>query len=397
MLPVNLLNTLKALALEQKPLPAAASDSVPKNIPFELGQKLVASIQAQVEPGVFKVQVANQLIQMQLPSSLRSGDTVQLQVVSIQPRLTFSMVNPESPLATADQLGPTARLLSSLSQQPPDKAYIQAAKNMPLWPVAEPPKVRQLAGLLHDALSNSGLFYESHQALWLEGARSTLQLLQEPQNQLSAQQQPQGQTAPQNQAVKDVTTAALPFMENPAARITTAADAAPLNTTLTQFAQNPSLQNPGTQNSGVQLSAPDAGPMQKNSAQVAPQAADAPVSIPEQLRPLLQQQLNALETGQLVWQGNVWPNQPMQWAVHEEAARTPDAAGLKQWVTQIQMDLPNLGTVSATLRFSGSALRLTLDADAANTRALFGSARTQLISALSDAGIKVQSAQVSHS
>ena len=410
MLPVNLLNTLKALALEQKPLPVAASDGiVPKNVHFELGQKLVASVQAQVEPGVFKVLVANQLVQMQLPSSFRSGDTVQLQVVSIQPRLTFSMVNPESPLATADQLGPTARLLSSLSQQPPDKAHILAAKNTPLWAVAEPPQARQLAGLLHDALSNSGLFYESHQALWLEGARSTLQLMQEPQNKLSAQQL-QGQTAPQNQATKDIATATSPSMENPAARTASTAGTAPINTAVTDLAQNPGMQNigmqnsssqnPSTQNSSLQnsaaqISAPDAGQAQKNLAQAAQQEINTPTSIPEQLRPLVQQQLNALETGQLVWQGNVWPNQPMQWAVHEEGARTPDAEGLKQWVTQIQMDLPNLGSVSATLRFSGTTLRLILDADAAHTRALLGGARTQLVSALSDAGIKVQSAQVS--
>lgn len=390
MLPINLLNALKALTLEQKPLPAAASDSASKNVRFELGQKLVASIQAQVEPGVFKVLVANQLIQMQLPSYFRSGDTVQLQVLSIQPRLIFSMVNPESPLATPDQLGATARLLSALSQQPPDKAFIQAAKNTPLWAVAEPPQAKQLAGLLHSALGNSGLFYESHQALWLEGARSTLQLMQEPQNKMSTQQSA-GQTDSANRMHSGVPTAA-PDIANPAARIPTATSAAPLNATATPFAQNL-----GMQNSSAQLSIAGTGHAQISQAQAAPQEVTTPASIPEHLRPLVQQQLNALETGQMVWQGHIWQNQPMQWAVHEENAHIPDAAGLKPWVTQIQMDLPNLGTVSATLRFSGTALSLTLDADAADTRALLGSARTQLISALSDAGIKVQNAQIGHS
>lgn len=393
MLPVNLLNTLKALALEQRPLPVAASDSVPKNVHFELGQKLVASVQAQVEPGVFKVLVANQLIQMQLPSSFRSGDTLQLQVLSIQPRLIFSMVNPQPPLATPDQLGSTARLLSALSQQAPDKAYIQATKNTPLWAVAEPPQAKQLAGMLHGALSNSGLFYESHQALWLAGARSTLQLMQEPQNQLSAQQ-PRGQTDSVNQSVRDATGAVLAPLRNSAARTTATASTAPLNTAAINLEQNP-----GVQHSAAQTSIPGIGHTQASLAQAAQQEASAstPVSIPEHLRPLVQQQLNALETGQLVWQGNVWTNQPMQWAVHEETSQPPDAEDIKQWVTQIQMDLPNLGTVSATLRFSGTALRLTLDADAANTRALLSGARTQLISALSDVGIKVQSTQVGHS
>jgi flagellar hook-length control protein FliK len=111
----------------------------------------------------------------------------------------------------------------------------------------------------------------------------------------------------------------------------------------------------------------------------------------------VQQQLNALETGQMVWQGNVWPKQPMQWEVHEEAQRASGAEEQRQWVTQIRMDLPNLGTVSATLRFSSAGLSLALNADSAQTRALLSSACAQLLSSISNAGIKVQSTQVASS
>ncbi len=380
MLPVNLLNTLKALALDQRPLPTVTTDGASKGFQFEVGQKLAASIQAQVAPGVFKVSVANQLIQMQLPVSLRSGDTVQLQVISVQPRLTFGMVNPESPLATPEQLGPTARLLSSLSQQPPDKAYIQTAKNTPLWALAEPPQAKPLAGLLHDALSNSGLFYESHQALWLEGARSTLQLMQEPQNKLATPGSFQA-GSPQTEGVPAKQAGIAPAnTDSPVARdLVKPGTTAPANSVVSNQPQN----------IGTVVSTTDSGP-----SLITKQEGNVPLSIPEHLRPLVQQQLNALETGQMVWQGNVWPNQPMQWAVHEEAARTPDTEGQRLWVTQIHLDLPNLGGVSTTLRFSGTAVSLIFHADNADTRALLGNASTQLVSAMSNAGIKVHSTQV---
>jgi hypothetical protein len=119
------------------------------------------------------------------------------------------------------------------------------------------------------------------------------------------------------------------------------------------------------------------------------------LGIPDHLQPLVQQQLNALETRQLIWQGNVWPGQNMQWEVHEQGSQSPDMAGQRQWVTQIQLDLPNLGVVAATLRLNSAGLSLTLDAETSQTRAVLGSASTQLVSALADAGIPVLSTKVS--
>ena len=146
-------------------LPPAAADAIAKSgQQFELGQKLQGIVQAQVAPNLFKVSVSGQLVQVELPPSTRSGETVALQVTALQPRLVFSMANSANPLATPEQLGATARMLSSLSQQTPEKAYVRAAQSAPLWETPQPPQSKQLAGLLQEALSNSGLFYESHQA-----------------------------------------------------------------------------------------------------------------------------------------------------------------------------------------------------------------------------------------
>lgn len=390
MLPPNLLNAIKAYAQSQKPLPAAATDASSKTAQFETGQKLQGSVQAQLAPGLFKVQIASQLVQMQLPPSIRSGDTVALQVIATQPRLTFSMVNSANPLSTPEQLGSVARLLSSMSQQAPEKAYVRAARNTPLWETPQPPASKELAGLLKEALSNSGLFYESHQAQWLGGSRSTAQLLHEPQNQLPgqpAQPRQAGQPGAETAGKATITVTQEPAQS---ARPVTAQDnagkAVIANNTAGRTVMASDNNSPAVTTSGTaHASDQPASPLPENK----------PLSIPEHLQPLVQQQLNALETRQMLWQGNVWPGQDMRWEIHEQSPQTPAEEVQRQWVTQLQLDLPNLGEVTATLRFNSAGLSLALNAATPETRAALGNASTRLVAALSDAGIPVLSTQVS--
>jgi flagellar hook-length control protein FliK len=325
MLPTDVLNTLRALSLNERPLvtPAPDKDNSGKD-GFELGQKVQGAIQAEVSPGVFKVRVLEQMMHMQLPDNLKSGDVVELQVMSLQPRLTFGLSASNNPLSTPEQLSSTARLLASLSQQPLEKAHVRAMRSEPLLATAaSAPDTTQLAEKLHQSLSQSGLFYESHQAQWLAGGRSTAQLLQEPQNQLTAASGSTGHIAAQTDTA----------------------------------------------------------------------------TIPGQLQPLVQQQLNALETRQVLWQGYVWPEQKMDWEIHEEKPRHGGGAGGYEesggeWATQIRLDLPKLGEVAAMLRFNSNGLSITLDASGGQTRALLGSASSQLTAALAERGITVASTLV---
>lgn len=339
MIPTDVLNSLKALALTQKPL-VTATTAPSATAAFEPGQKFQATVQAQLAPGIFKVQVADQVLQLQLPSSIRSGDTITLQVVSLLPRLTFNMAASANPLSTSDQLSSTARLLSSLTRQPLEKAFVRPTNSAPLWTGdTQFPDTLVLADKLHVALSQSGLFYESHQAQWLAGTRNTVQLLQEPQN------------IPAHKVRESF------GMDDQALRTKTEVT---LNSVTANTAQE-RISIPG---------------------------------IPDHLQPLIQLQLNALETKQVQWQGQVWPHQEMNWTIREEASHTPSGEEMRQWATQIQLNLPNLGEVTATLRFGNSGLSLTLDASESTTRNKLGTATSTLVSAMSERGIAVTSALV---
>jgi flagellar hook-length control protein FliK len=326
MLPTDALHALSALSLNEKLLIQPTPDkNTSGKAAFELGQKVQGAIQAEVSPGVFKVRVLEQMLQMQLPASLKSGDVIELQVMSLQPRLTFSMVASLNPLSTPEKLSQTSRLLSSLSQLPLPQTTARTTQSEPLWSLAAvPPNVSELAGKLQQSLSQSGLFYEAHQAQWIAGMRTTAQLMQEPQNAL---------TEPQSSLPTSVRSA----------------------------------------------------------------ASDVLGSIPNALQPLVHQQLNALETRQVFWQGEVWPEQAMRWEIHEESPRHQEANGEEntgQWATQIHLELPNLGEISATLRLTNNGLTVSLAASGEQTRALFGASCSQLNATLAERGIQVVNTSV---
>lgn len=371
MLPANLINALQVLSRSGTPLVTAATDVPNPVTKLEPGQKLQGAVQSQISEGLFKVQVAGQTLQMRLPGNVKSGDILNLQVVSTNPRLTFSIAasvkpisNPEQvgiaagnltdtaqqplekaivqqtrgsavwqaaeatpenkqPLAEShnalpEQISTTARLLSDLTQRPMEKAFVQQAGSAAIWQAdGQAPDTKQLAGALKDALANSGLFYESHQAQWVSGERSTAQLLVEPQNQLPD---------------KPV---AMPSAD--------------------QSASSP-----------------------------AKAATDSTMPIAKELLPLVQQQLHTLENHQLTWVGQVWPGQQMQWEIQGQPEQRPRQQDERQWSTEMELALPKLGDVHAKLVFHQGGVKLNLQAADPATVAMFNRAMPSLQSALAD-------------
>jgi hypothetical protein len=111
---------------------------------LEPGQRIQAIIQEQVSPGLFKVEIAGQVMQMQLPGQLKSGNQVQLQVMSNNPRLTFSFIASSTPItsgeqtsssassnpiATHEQISSTSRFLSNLTELPQTRAGLAGRRN----------------------------------------------------------------------------------------------------------------------------------------------------------------------------------------------------------------------------------------------------------------------------
>ena len=343
MLPANLITALKVLSSSGRQLVAATPDTPKPVINLEPGQQVQGVVQSRIGEGLFKVQVAGQILQMRLPGNIQSGDTIRLEVVSLQPRITFGMVASGNPLSTPEQIGSAARLLSNLAEQPVERPVVQQLGNRAVWPAEQrSPDPKLLSGALREALGKSGLFYESHQAQWIRGERSINQLLEEPQNQLTGKGRPP------------------PPSGEPAV--------------------------------------PDkASMMQANMAVETKAASDAAQPIARELMHLVQQQLHTLEQHHLVWMGQIWPGQQMQWEIQGQPERQPRQQDGRQWSTEVGLALPRLGDVNVRLMFSGRGLQMTLRAAQPATVDLFNRALPELGDSLADAGVPLAVATVEKS
>ena len=360
MLPANIVNALQTLVTASKPQLVLDSKAPAAIARFEPGQQLQASVQSKLPDGLFKVQVAGQTLQMRLPANIQAGDAIRLQVVSVDPKITFSIAASTNPLSTPEQIGTAARLLSNLSDRPIERPVVQQMGDKAVWAATQQaPDVKQLASGLREALSKSGLFYESHQAQWVMGERSTSQLLEEPQNQLTGK--------------------SLAHL---------AANVAPAMPDKTQLVQQPQAHPLPVGTISAKADGDTGLPINK---------ADGNTGLPinKELLPLVQQQLHTLENHHMVWAGQVWPGQQMQWQIQGEPERHQGRmSDEREWSTEMDLSLPKLGDVNARLVFTERGLRLALHAADERTSALFSRALPQLRDALDNAGISLLTATV---
>lgn len=363
----DVLNQLQTLIRGSTPqLIETADQPLKELVPFVPGERYVAKVQEQIANGRFLVQVRDQKLDLNLPRNTQPGQNIELRFVSATPRLTF-VLSEALPQAAGQAQTPVnfsdgARYLNALldrvqtlakeqvQTQEPNKAQAQATLGLQAGkPVLEgaPPAGAQFAALLKDAVGKSGLFYESHQAQWAAGEKPLTELLREPQGRLS---EPRAHVAAQAEA-------------------------------------NPSAQ-------------PDPAQQVKAGAAQALASAGLPESKPAELvhpqtAPLVQQQLEVLDTRQLVWQGQVWPGQDLRWQIEERAAHEGTAAVEREWQTRLDLHLPRLGEVNALLSISPRGeLRIAVTAHTPEIAQTLRDASAVLNQSLAGAGLQLAQLEV---
>lgn len=320
------------------------------------GQRFFATLQRTLPDGTFRALVAGQQMTLALNTAAKTGDTLELEVSQVTPRAVFARIVGQEAAATVTAsaqpaLSQTGRLISFLLTGQPAAQPASLAANQPLL-AAPPANGAQLAPLLRQALGQSGLFYESHQADWVLGRRDTASLTSEPQGQAQTRSTAQGASqAATGQAVH---------------------------------------QGVASPKSGAQSGQPAAADGSERAAQARGAAlADeaAPVRtapIPERLIPIVHQQLDALATQQYVWHGQAWPGQAVKWRIEDPerddgSAEEETAHG---WDSTLRLTLPRLGGVEAQLHLSGKQVALRLRADEADTLVALDAGAAALASAL---------------
>jgi hypothetical protein len=340
------------------------------NLPFlaklELGQHLRATVQAALSNGEFALTLHSQdgqalngpALHMKLPAGARPGDIFNLTFVARLPRPEFALaadtsLNVESP----SLLSGIGRFIGDLLSRPVFPNNPSAlSRNTPL--LERPPSDGfELSLRLAQAMGRSGLFYESHQAQWIAGAKPLSELLREPQAHLAGLR-----TLSQDTGMNEAN-----------ARAT-------VNVTM-EFGESDAPSVPDRLHLDHLDSAhpePDyLGPVHRDALA------------------LVRQQLEVLETRHIAWQGEAWPGQALTLEAFEEDCRgregrdETDQDYAIPWKTRLRLDLPNLGRVIADLRLHRHGLEISFCAPDHATTAILRSGAASLAHDLEGAGIKL--------
>jgi hypothetical protein len=381
----DVLNQLQLLIKTSAPPLIEVAQTPLEEAQWVPGQRLTATVLASLPNGRFQVQVGDTALDMNLPRNTQSGDQVELTFVSNQPRLTFALTR-DLPPAAGNNLAPEAkpqvtlsdsvRYLGALLQKISDQAEAHSTplnKAAPLLSAA-PSDIKEFAASLRNTLSQSGLFYESHQAQWVAGERPLSDLLREPQGKLPALNPAAGAEVAQKNA---------PLSMQSDGHLAQGASKMPVHAESVALVQQ---QNPGAGAEAAQRHAPVSI---QSDGLLAQSSFRMPVHT--EAVALVQQQLQTLDSRQLVWQGQVWQGQPMEWRVEERGAREGGngEVDVPHWQTSLRLQLPKLGDVQASLVFAPQGLRIALKATDADAAEAMRGAQDKLHRSMEAAGLNV--------
>lgn len=319
------------------------------------GQRILAEIQALLPNGTYRAVVAQRDVTLSLPFSAKPGDTLELEVAESDGKLILAFVANRSdsttpktpPESVSTSLSSAGKLIGTLLNEiggdgrkaPP----VPLNSSQPLVD-AMPKTAADLAPVLKQAISQSGMFYEAHQARWVAGELPTESLRQEPQGKLSPH--PPNATVEAEKGAKSVF---LPPGES-----------------------QPVATRPG------------------HAANE--QAAGVGNRIPTELTPLVQQQLDGLSTQNFAWQGQIWPGQQLWWEISQDQHRSaaPGEERSAAWQTRLKLTLPMLGQIDATLELkAGNEIGITLLAADESSEARLRDNVAALASQLEAAGLRL--------
>lgn len=326
---------------------------------FTPGQRITASLQSVAQDNTYHARVDGREVILSLPQSVKAGDTLELIVSKVTPQAVMAtLAQPTGETATPSQaaLSQTGKLISFLLTGQPAVPNASLNGGQPLLATAPQSQAaaNQLAGQLGTAVTESGLFYEAHQARWLSGQLDTAALRKEPQGSMPT--------------------------TLPAPTGTQSSPPSPMGGQPPEMALS---QPRETSLNGTQETA---------NAAVAGVKADNAAPIAEKLLSIVHQQLDTLATHQAVWQGQVWPGQMMEWEIEdptadEREARDSDGEPEPYWNSTLRLTLPSLGGIEARLHLTPAGVAVRLVADDNGTREALQSGESRLADALAAANV----------
>ena len=405
----------RLLGLARTVTPLAPINAAALTLPqLELGQSVRAQITARLADGSFRVTIKDVPLRVALPPDTKTGDIVTLRLVAREPHLEFAI---ERPVESANlRLSGAGRLIGEVLREPLESRPQQ------LQPVTAKPTIdaAALREPLARAIQRSGLFYESHQARWIEGDYPLALLNEEPQAVLTSQRNagrpelagawsardgvdadqvrsfnrtpsPESSTPPSHEGRTD---------ESGGTEAHRPADArnAPGNRVAATDTPDTTRTPPSALTAGQArlIETGEFAPFNPGSAATPGTEDRAQPGIARELMPIVRQQLETIETRQILWQGELWPGQFMRWQIADHESDAKHGQSEREWLTRFALQLATLGAVNADVAVGASGIRVRISAEASATADALRAAMPELAEALQKAGLRVTLLEVRH-
>lgn len=362
------------------PLGDTGQESIDRLARLEVGKQFQGQILSRFNDGTFMVRIADTSARIALPVGGQVGDDLLLTLLGTDPRATFSLdahtpgtgltqearnaqalylsnatsqkpvLLPEAGVdggAAPAELSSAGKLIAELLGAARDAGAATALVGKTPLASSAGTGAPQLATALHDTLSASGLFYESHVHQWANGERPLTDLMREPQ--AKGSRAVTGDGAAQITPSTELSPAVLETRRN----LLDYFGAAPLPSADRNLAGS-----------------------------IDPAAAQ-----------MINLQLNTLEQQRVQWQGELWPGQKLQWEVRRDdqpGQPMSDDPAQQQWQSMVRFSLPSLGMVSATISLSGDRVQIQVRTASEETAAALRQHGPKLASALDVAGTALE-------
>ncbi|MFZ4858772.1 MAG: flagellar hook-length control protein FliK [Desulfuromonadaceae bacterium] len=315
---------------------------------FMPGQQLKGEVLAALGGGRFTVQVAEQVLEFIMPKGVRRGDLINLFFITDEPQQTFLMARfgRQGDSKVSDVSRWLSGFLGEAAGQVPAQETVGILRTLLSGPTTD---AQLLGRMLQQGLRESGLFYESHLARWFGGSYSLGDILKEPQGRLSPRLDQAG--ALQDTAAEDIV------------------------------------------QSGFRAGSAEMMAAIKKAGHTMGHDGIADV----RSLPVVNEQLTALQNGQLLFRGDLFPGRHLEWTVAEkDEGRNKSGGRERSWATGVTVTLPALGSVTALLTLDGTGVAVTITAENGGTVPILESGRSRLIEQLESAGLTPAAMSIGH-
>jgi hypothetical protein len=169
---------------------SVAQEMGDRALQFVKGQEYLAHVLSKVGDTAYNVKVEGGafndiVLKMELGSAAHTGQTLLLRYVQASPTPTFLLLpTPSKDSASTADISPTAHFIGWYLQKAESEGISTRFQATSIVTHA-PDNAHVLAHDLKQAVSSSGLFYESHLSDLIQGNQSLTAIRQEPQNQTS--------------------------------------------------------------------------------------------------------------------------------------------------------------------------------------------------------------------